>query len=156
MHPSIQTQSAEPLRLADFGAGNGSATFALLWLDRQAKSATRCSIDRQCRHHSTEVLIKAHGLWLLELSRQLPSNPALHGFNISPGMLPAKDWLPTNVHLDIVDAVESDFPKGLERFFDVVHIRAYALVPEHNYPSDLLKNLYILLSTCLPPILSTR
>ncbi|KAM0794021.1 hypothetical protein BDR22DRAFT_877075 [Usnea florida] len=40
LYPSIQTQSAEPFRLTDVGIGNGSATFTLLWFNRQAKSGT--------------------------------------------------------------------------------------------------------------------
>ena len=73
----------------------------------------------------------------------------LYGFDISSEMFPATEWLPNNVQLDLIDAVESEFPKELENSFDVVHVRAFVLVVKQNDPSSLLRKLSMLLSMCL-------
>ena len=135
LHPSIQIDSAQPLRIADICTGNGSATLALL------------------QHRRPEALIQTHRLWLLELSRQLPSNAELYGFDISPRMFPAQEWLPTNVHLNILDVLGSEFPRDLQGSFNVVHVRALSLVV--NDPSDLLRKLFMLLSAWPTPFLHT-
>ena len=100
-----------------------------------------------CKHRRMTVLITTPRLWLLELSRQLPNHAELYGFDVSSEMFPAKEWLPTNVHLNVLDINGSEFPKELEGSFDVIHARALALVVKQNDPSHLLKKLSFLLST---------
>lgn len=66
-------------------------------------------------------------------------------------MFPAQEWLPTNVHLNILDVLGSEFPKDLQGSFDVVHVRALSLVV--NDPSELLGKLFMLLSAWPTPFL---
>ena len=89
-------------------------------------------------------------LWPLELSRHLPSTAQIFGYDISPAQFPAKEWLPHNVQLDILDVVNQELPKELKNAFDVVHLRAFALVIKGGDPKGVLNTLVEMLSMLTP------
>lgn len=71
-------------------------------------------------------------MWPLELSRQLRSSAQITGFDISPGMFPAKEWLPPNVRLEVLDVLKESMVKEVVGKFDVVHVRAFACVVKNR------------------------
>ncbi|KAF7920193.1 uncharacterized protein EAE97_011534 [Botrytis byssoidea] len=78
--------------------------------------------------------------WLLELSQIVSPNLQLHGFDISKELFPAKEYLLSNMKLEILDAFET-LPEYLKGNFDVVHIRAFIIVVKGGHPGVLLDNL---------------
>ena len=62
------------------------------------------------------------GIFLLELSQQLPSTCQLNGFDISDEMYPPSAVLPANVSLAVHDA-RCAFPASLMQTYDLVHIK---------------------------------
>jgi len=69
----------------------------------------------------------------------------LDGFDISDLQFPVKEYLPENVSLGTLDIFD-DIPEDLINKFDIVHIRAFALIIKFGNPGPLLKNLLKLLS----------
>ncbi len=84
-------------------------------------------------------------IWLLDLARDLPASTQLDGFDISTAQYPAKEHLPPNVRLRILDILADDPPKDLQNQYDIVHIRLFVGVICHGDPMPLLFNLVKLL-----------
>ena len=59
------------------------------------------------------------------------------------------EYLPENISLKTMDAF-GKIPNDMIGNFDVVHIRAFALIITHSDPMPLLKNLVSLLSGFVP------
>ena len=86
--------------------------------------------------------------WLLDLAREVPSNWSLQGFDVSVMQFPVPQNLPDNVSLRFLDAFD-DIPENMTSKFDIVHIRAFAVVVKGGDPGPLTKNLVKLLSVFL-------
>ena len=61
-------------------------------------------------------------------------------------MYPAKQWLPSNVHLGILDMLSDELPGDLRGTFDVVHVRAFACVIKGGDPTKVVKKMRDMLS----------
>lgn len=83
--------------------------------------------------------------WLLDLAAEVPSNWALQGCDISASQFPATQYLPNNMSLGILDAFD-DMPEELNATFDIVHVRALAVIVKGGDPGPLIKNLLKMLS----------
>ena len=83
--------------------------------------------------------------WLLDLAREVPSDWTLQGFDISALQFPASHFLPKIVSLGVFDAFD-DVPDDMNAKFDIVHIRAFAVVVKGGDPGPLIKNLLKMLS----------
>ena len=84
--------------------------------------------------------------WLLDLALQSPPTWHFEGVDISASNFPATEYLPKNVTLrtlNIFDEVPADL---LERF-EIVHVRAFAIVVNGGDPGPLLTSLTRMLST---------
>ncbi|KAL9002012.1 MAG: hypothetical protein Q9188_005039 [Gyalolechia gomerana] len=68
-----------------------------------------------------------NGCWVLELARHCPTSWELEGSDVSAEQFPAEEYLPKNVRLKVLDAFQ-EIPGELHEAFDIVHIRAFALV----------------------------
>lgn len=66
------------------------------------------------------------GIYLLELSRQLPRTYQFDGFDISDVQYPSPEALPANVSLTLQDARQA-FPADLKGKYDLVHLRLMVL-----------------------------
>ncbi|KAL8713257.1 MAG: hypothetical protein Q9225_006813 [Loekoesia sp. 1 TL-2023] len=82
--------------------------------------------------------------WLLELAQSAPPSWELQGFDVSAAQFPAKEYLPQNVHFTVLDAF-GDVPEELLCRFDIVHIRAFAVVVKQGALDALLVHLVRLL-----------
>lgn len=83
------------------------------------------------------------GLWLIDVSRQLPS-AQLHGFDLDMRQAPHAKWLPSNIEIrywNILDAV----PEELVGKYDYVHTRLLVLVVENKDPRPIIRNLFKML-----------
>lgn len=78
----------------------------------------------------------------------MPPTTQFDGFDVSADYFPAKEWLPANVSLEVVDAF-ADVPEHLIGKYDVVHIRAFVVIVKNNDPTKLLSNLIKMLSKYL-------
>lgn len=65
--------------------------------------------------------------------------------DISELQYPAKEYLPTNVSLELMD-VFGDVPERWVEKFDIVHVRAFGVVITHSDPLPLLENMVKMLS----------
>lgn len=62
------------------------------------------------------------GAFLRSLSRELPKDSTLHGFDISPAAFPESSKLPDNVELQVLDAKKTP-PTELHGKYDVIFLR---------------------------------
>ncbi|KAF7864082.1 hypothetical protein EAF04_007047 [Stromatinia cepivora] len=85
------------------------------------------------------------GIWLLELSEDLPSSAKLDGFDISAAQYPLKEWLPEKVDLVTQNAFKP-FPQNILGTYDVAHLRFALFYVNDEDAETLLKNLISLLS----------
>ena len=81
----------------------------------------------------------------LDLARQLPPTAQLEGLDIDNSQCPPPSWLPPNVTMRAVDALQRDVATDLLCRFDVVHVRLFMFVVEE--PGPLLRNVVRMLST---------
>lgn len=135
LHPSIPiTKDQQNLKIADIETGTGyePRTHCLFFCSGQIANTPE---DPR--------------IWLLDLARDLPASTQLDGFDISTAQYPAKEHLPPNVHLRILDILASDPPKDLQNQYDIVHIRLFIGVVCHGDPMPLLLNLVKLLRESL-------
>lgn len=65
--------------------------------------------------------------------------------DVSEVQYPAKEYLPTNVSLELMD-VFGDVPERWVEKFDIVHVRAFGVVITHLDPLPLLENMVKMLS----------
>ena len=84
-------------------------------------------------------------LWLIELARQVPDSCQLEGFDISSDQLSASNLLPRNLSLHKNNCFD-EVPPELVGKFDVVHVRALAVVVQKGDPNPLLRSLRRMLS----------
>ena len=82
----------------------------------------------------------------MELSRDLPSDAQLVGYDISSAQFPNEESLPPQVRLELLDILSDELPKELLGTFDVVHVRALVLVVQAGDPRTILSNSCALLS----------
>ena len=75
----------------------------------------------------------------------MPFTTTFEGLDISTDYFPAKEWLPSNVSLDVVDAF-GEVPMHLIGRYDIVHLRAFVVVVRNGDPTRLLSNLIKMLS----------
>ncbi len=125
LHPAIPVRNDPDLRIADVGTGTGSEA---------SPSPTEIG---------EETLIGVR-VWLVDLSRQLPS-AHLDGFDISDEQFPPKQWLPAKLSLQTLD-VFSPIPDDLVGKYDIVHVRLFVLVVRNDDPTPILRNLTSMLS----------
>ncbi len=105
-------------------------------------------IPKQTEHLRIADIGTANAVWILELLPLMPPTTQFDGFDISADYFPAKEWLPANVSLDVVDAFAA-VPEHLVGKYDVVHIRAFVVIVRNNDPMRLLSNLIKMLSKSL-------
>ena len=101
-------------------------------------------------------LISRCSTWILDVARSLPPTATLNGFDIDLSQCPPKSWLPGNVSMLMLDALEK-LPQDLIEQFDLVHVRLFMFVVSDPVP--LLINVIKLLSKSKPahtPILSAE
>ncbi|KAM6486545.1 S-adenosyl-L-methionine-dependent methyltransferase [Trichoderma sp. SZMC 28011] len=67
------------------------------------------------------------GIWLLDVSSQVPSTVQLHGFDISDEQFPPKSTLPSNITLQVMNAFE-EVPEEHFQKYDVVHARLWCAI----------------------------
>ncbi|KAK2616151.1 hypothetical protein N8I77_002858 [Diaporthe amygdali] len=84
------------------------------------------------------------GIWLSDLSRQLPSTTQLHGLDISLAQLPPHALTPPNAIFHQWDFFTPP-PPALCGTFDVVHMRLVAVVVKDMQPARILANVAQLL-----------
>ena len=82
----------------------------------------------------------------MELSQDLPPDAQLVGYDISSAQFPNKESLAPQVRLETLDILNDELPKELVETFDVVHVRAFALVVQAGDPRTMLSKLCALLS----------
>ena len=93
------------------------------------------------------VLKSRCSTWILDVARSLPPTATLNGFDIDLSQCPSKSWLPGNVSMLILDALD-ELPLDLIAQFDLVHVRLYMFVVSDPVP--LLANVIKLLSESKP------
>ncbi|KAF2440274.1 S-adenosyl-L-methionine-dependent methyltransferase [Karstenula rhodostoma CBS 690.94] len=84
------------------------------------------------------------GIWMLDLSREVPSTTTIHGFDIDLSQCPPPSSFPPNVKITKWDMFTPP-PAELVGTFDVVHLRLVTLVIKNNDPTALLTNVAQLL-----------
>ena len=89
------------------------------------------------------------GIWLLDVARTLPASAKLDGYDISSEQFPAKEWLPKNVTLKTLNALDS-VPDTLRGKYDIVHISLFVMLVRNENPGPILNNLILMLSMELP------
>ncbi|KAJ5117035.1 hypothetical protein N7456_001383 [Penicillium angulare] len=84
------------------------------------------------------------GIWLTDLSHQLPSGVRLDGLDISIESVPPKQWLPANVTFRQWD-IHSDIPQDLVGVYDIIHISLLIFVIKNeNVPAVMGRLLKLL------------
>ena len=100
-------------------------------------------------HLSPAMLTDRHSIWLFNLANR-SSSYQLDGFDVSSLQFPPKEWLPTNVSLQVLDATKEP-PDHLSEKYDVVHLRLFLAVIQNNDPTPVLKHCLQLLSKFARP-----
>ncbi|MCJ1326899.1 hypothetical protein MMC10_003565 [Thelotrema lepadinum] len=77
------------------------------------------------------------GVWLCDLSNDLPSSSQLDGFDISDSQFPVPESLPSKVKLYAQDAA-AEPPRELHGQYDIVHLRLFLSVIVDNDPGSVL------------------
>ncbi|EHK26247.1 uncharacterized protein TRIVIDRAFT_79707 [Trichoderma virens Gv29-8] len=67
------------------------------------------------------------GIWLLDVSSQVPPTVQLNGFDISEEQFPAQSTLPSNMTLQVMDAFAEVPAEHFEKY-DVVHMRLWCAI----------------------------
>ncbi|KAK0507995.1 hypothetical protein JMJ35_009884 [Cladonia borealis] len=78
------------------------------------------------------------GIWLLDLSEQLPSTVQLDGFDIDVSQCPPRAWLPSNVAMRKLD-IHDEIPKELVGVYDIINIRFFLCVVKDRDPTPIIK-----------------
>lgn len=79
------------------------------------------------------------------MAREVPSSWNLQGFDVSTSQFPVAANLPTNVSLGVLDAFD-EIPANFVAKFDLIHVRAFAVVIKGGNLNPLLQNLVRMLS----------
>jgi hypothetical protein len=70
------------------------------------------------------------GIWLLDLASTIPSSTQLHGFDVDLSQCPPKEWLPSNVSMQLLNIYE-EVPEELQEQYGMP---PSLLIPyEHQY-----------------------
>lgn len=88
-------------------------------------------------------------IWLFDASRSLPHTVDLHGYDISDGQFPPREFWPWNVRLGVLDSLTSP-PPALLNLYDVVHVRMWASNLKNNDIGPLVQHIKLLLSKPFP------
>ena len=96
----------------------------------------------------TLSLISPRSQWLIDVSQELP-NAQLDGFDISPDQFPNRSWLPTQIKLGALD-ITQPLPTRLEGLYDIVHVQLFLCVVSKDGPSNILNQIYKMLSPSSP------
>ena len=115
-----------------------------LWLYR-LNFVLHPTLPTKAKHLSVADVGTGNAIWIFELLPLMPSTTTFDGFDISTDYFPAKEWLPANVSLDVLDAL-GEVPEHLVGRYDIVHLRAFVVVVRNNNPARLLSNLIKMLS----------
>ena len=91
------------------------------------------------------IVLTSRSIWSVECSLQLGPSTHFDCFDITSAQYPSKEWLPENVSLNLHDAF-TPFPRELHGKYDLVNIRLFLCIVQHDDPSELIKNLAALLS----------
>ncbi|KAI9701313.1 MAG: hypothetical protein M1820_006535 [Bogoriella megaspora] len=83
------------------------------------------------------------GVWLVDLSRSLP-HAQLDGFDISDAHFPTQAELPSNVHLQVQDALKP-VPKELLGKYDIVHVGRISMFVRNENPTPIVQNFLAML-----------
>ncbi|KAL7937007.1 hypothetical protein V8C35DRAFT_213265 [Trichoderma chlorosporum] len=67
------------------------------------------------------------GIWLLDVSTQVPPTVQLNGFDISDGQFPPQSILPSNITLQVMNAFDEVPAEHFEKY-DVVHLRLWCAI----------------------------
>ena len=86
-----------------------------------------------------------NAVWIIEALPHFPASTHIDGFDISSEHYPAKEWVPPNVSLNLLDAY-GDIPGHLVGRYDIVHLRMFGVIVKNNDPTVLLANLVTMLS----------
>ena len=81
-----------------------------------------------------------NAIWIFEVLPHLHYTSLIDGFDISADHFPAREWLPSNVSLRMLDIFEG-LPPHLTELYDIVHIRTFAVIVRNCDPEALLRNL---------------
>ncbi|OCK76944.1 S-adenosyl-L-methionine-dependent methyltransferase [Lepidopterella palustris CBS 459.81] len=84
------------------------------------------------------------GMWLLDLSSEVPESVTLEGFDISDDQFPHMSYLPKNIKLKTLDAT-GPVPEELVGRYDVVHVALLTLVVKDGEPGVWIRNLMSML-----------
>ena len=115
-----------------------------LWQYR-LKYVLHPSIPAETEHLRIADVGTGNAVWITEVLSHLPPSTQIDGFDISAEHWPAEEWLPSNVSLHLFDAFEN-VPEHLVGRYDIVHLRAFAIVVRNNDPTVVLGNLIKMLS----------
>ncbi|RDA86903.1 hypothetical protein CP532_1863 [Ophiocordyceps camponoti-leonardi (nom. inval.)] len=88
-------------------------------------------------------------IWLMDLSRRMPSSVQLDGYDISDKMFPSRTHWPPNVSLSLLDS-KGHLPSSLIGQYDVVHIRMWATVLTTTEVDDFIRGVKKMLSKSWP------
>ncbi|KAF3933401.1 hypothetical protein ABW19_dt0207603 [Dactylella cylindrospora] len=80
------------------------------------------------------------GIWLEDLSAQLPSTVALDGYDITNALFPDPSTLPPNVTFSLLNVLEP-VPEALYEKYDVIHIRGLCFVLKTHEWNGVMKNI---------------
>lgn len=91
------------------------------------------------------IVLMPRSIWSVECSLQLGPSTHFDCFDITSAQYPSKEWLPENVSLNLHDAF-TPFSGEFHGKYDLVNIRLFVCIVQHDDPSELIKNLTTLLS----------
>lgn len=91
------------------------------------------------------------GIWLLDLSRSVPNDCTLEGWDISDQQFPLPGGLPQNVKFGLLDcSQENGVPENLKQRYSVVHIGIVgAVIKNEDVLNIWIRNVWEMLSECI-------
>lgn len=89
----------------------------------------------------------------MELSQHVSPKSKVIGYDISSSQFPAKEQLPSNVQLEILNVMGGFLPRSAVSAFDIVHVRALVLAVKRGDLDLLISRLGMMLSTPPSPFL---
>ena len=75
----------------------------------------------------------------------MPASCQFTGFDVSDAQFTQKEWLPSNMSFEILDAT-AEPPQHLHEKFDIVHLRLFLAVVNNDDPTPVLDHCFKLLS----------
>lgn len=154
LHPAIvkAVKDREQVRVLDVGCSNGYVLrLSLPNLARLPGIKAGCHDEAGIMRRALTTVLACRSVWLLSLASSdqfdAKSGWSFTGIDISATSFPAPENVPANVEFRRMNAFEP-VPADLRGKFDVVHVRAFALVVKGGAVSaaSFLRNLLDLLS----------